>query len=74
MSFVPNFVPESANMTLDNRTQEDEKGLYTAKAVLQAANHNPRVGGSSPSSGTAQCLFPCDFEYQGGAGTAIILP
>ena len=48
---VPNHVPDSANLTPPYPTKPDEASAYAAENERQRANHNPRVGGSSPSSG-----------------------
>jgi hypothetical protein len=52
-NFVPNFVPGSAIMTRANPSSLDLTPRKTGQLWLQAPNHNPRVGGSSPSSGMA---------------------
>ena len=51
---VPNHVPDSANLTPPYPTKPDEASAYAAENERQRANHNPRVGGSSPSSGTTR--------------------
>jgi hypothetical protein len=51
---VPNYVPESANLIPPYPTKPDEASLNATESERQRANHNPRVGGSSPSSGTVK--------------------
>jgi hypothetical protein len=48
---VPNRVPDYADLTWPYPTQLDEASLDRTESERQRANHNPRVGGSSPSSG-----------------------
>jgi hypothetical protein len=48
---VPNGVPNPADLTAPYPTEPDEASLNAAEDERQRANHNPRVGGSSPSSG-----------------------
>ena len=48
---VPNLVPDSADLTLESAPERRLTWLYPARNERQGANHNPRVGGSSPSSG-----------------------
>ena len=50
-SRVPNRVPESADPSSPYSTESDEASLNAIQDERQRANHNPRVGGSSPSSG-----------------------
>jgi hypothetical protein len=52
-AYVPNHVPDTADLTRQNQTEPDEKRLYKAKSRPPERHHNPRVGGSSPSSGIA---------------------
>src|SRR5919202_1576130 len=53
---VPNFVPDSANMTVASAPERRLAWLYLGENERQGANHNPRVGGSSPSSGIVKSL------------------
>jgi len=48
---VPNMVPDSADLTPARRPEPSRTWLYLGESERQGANHNPRVGGSSPSSG-----------------------
>src|SRR4051794_12218523 len=51
---VANRVPESADLTPAYSTEPDEPSLNASENERQRADHNPRVGGSSPSSGIAK--------------------
>jgi hypothetical protein len=48
---VPKRVPKSADTTRAWNTEPDETPHNHGRPDLQAGHHNPRVGGSSPSSG-----------------------
>ena len=58
---VPNLVSDSANMTRASPTRPRRLWLYRADPGISASDHNPRVGGSSPSSGIAQ--NPANSEF-----------
>jgi hypothetical protein len=53
---VPNLVPESAHRTQARPAELPTARPYLGGNVRQGANHNPRVGGSSPSSGIREAL------------------
>jgi hypothetical protein len=48
---VPNHVPDPVDLTPSYSDEPDEASLKRRENERQRANHNPRVGGSSPSSG-----------------------
>jgi hypothetical protein len=48
---VPNLVPDSADLTRGSPLKPRLDPLFLGKNERLGANHNPRVGGSSPSSG-----------------------
>jgi hypothetical protein len=53
---VPKFVPDSANMTPSTQSNPLLRLPKTGQLDLQQANHDPRGGRSSPSSGTAMLI------------------
>jgi hypothetical protein len=48
---VPDHVPNPANLVPPYPSEPHEASLNPAVNKRERANHNPRVGGSSPSSG-----------------------
>jgi hypothetical protein len=60
---VPNHVPESADLTPAYSVKPNEASLNATGSERQRANHNPRVGGSSPSSGTTKAPLSGAFLY-----------
>ena len=58
---VPNGVPDFADLTRPYPTQLDEAGLDRTESERRRANHNPRVGGSSPSSGITEAPLTRGF-------------
>jgi hypothetical protein len=48
---VASHVPDPADLIPSYPTEPDEVSLKATENERQRANHNPRVGGSSPSSG-----------------------
>src|ERR1700686_1288358 len=58
---VPILVPDSANMTPVYLNHSHAIWLYRAKSEPSVTDHNPRVGGSSPSSGTPHLALECGF-------------
>jgi hypothetical protein len=55
-NFVPNFVPASAVLTVENRLQTTRIRRKLGLLSPNARDHNPRVGGSSPSSASREIL------------------
>jgi hypothetical protein len=56
---VPNDVPNPADLTRPYPAKPDEASLNAVESERQRANHNPLVGGSSPSSGMTKApLMP----------------
>src|SRR5664280_786422 len=66
-ALVPNLVPKSADITPGAHIQPGVTRLYRAKLDPRAAD--PRVGGSSPSSGTPRSALEWRLTDPPGAGS-----
>jgi hypothetical protein len=62
---VPNLVPDSGNLTRASALEPPPTRLCIGRNERQGANHNPRVGGSSPSSGIRKALHSVAFVVLG---------
>ena len=62
---VSQLVSDTAEVTSHSCLLPDRKWLNKTKVHLRVADHNPRVGGSSPSSGTQKLLQIRGFPDQG---------